>query len=172
MTSRSPDKSRPGDDPGNSTLSKSELKRQATHLQDLGRRLAALNSRILAEIDLPPGVRDAVTDYQRFSSHGARRRQLQFIGKLMRDVDVEPINATLDRLDGTSAAARYEFHQLEVWRKRLLEDTQALTDYLAEHPTTDRQRLRQHIRNVHKAKDETAKKTASRALFRLLRESG
>ena len=53
------------------------------------------------------------------SAHEARRRQLQFLGKLMRRVDIAPIEAALDRIDGTSASARYQFHQLEIWRERL-----------------------------------------------------
>ncbi|MCZ6458134.1 MAG: DUF615 domain-containing protein, partial [Gammaproteobacteria bacterium] len=102
-------------------VSKSERKRQANELQKLGLRLAGLNSRQLAEVDLPDTVRQAVADYQRFASREAKRRQLQFIGKLMRRIDSEPISALLDEFDGTSAAAQYQFNQLERWRDRLID---------------------------------------------------
>ncbi len=156
---------------GNATeLSKSERKRQAHVLQNLGKRLTELNADDLDSLPLPLELKDAIADYRRFGSFEAKRRQLQFIGKLMRDIEVEPIQNLLDRLDGTSAAARYELHELERWRERLLADPKALTDYLKAYPHADRQRLRQHLKRARQAGDERAAKTASRALFRLLRE--
>jgi ribosome-associated protein len=152
-------------------VSKSERKRQAHRLQALGRRLTELTPAQLAELVLPDTLRTAVTDYQRFPSHGARRRQLQFIGRLMRDLDVAPIQQALDDLQGQSARARYEFHQLERWRERLLAEPEALTEFLDQHPETDAQQLRHRIDQVHKAKTEDQEKTAFRALFRFLRDT-
>jgi ribosome-associated protein len=151
-------------------ISKSERKRLATRLQKMGRALAELRPDRLAEISLPEDLERAIADYRRFPSREAKRRQLQLIGKLMREIDTAPIEAALERLDGRSATARYEQHQLERWRERLVEDPAALTDYLAEHPHSDRQALRHLIERARTARDEQQQKIASRALFRFLRE--
>lgn len=153
-------------------VSKSERKRQATHLQKLGQRLAELKPDEVTELQLPARLTDALADFRRFGSFEARRRQLQFIGKLMRDVDIEPIQALLERHDGQSAAARHDFHQLERWRDRLISDPDALTEYLHEHRDADRQKLRHQLRKVSQARDDAQRKNASRELFRLLREFG
>jgi ribosome-associated protein len=164
-------------DAADGAVSKSARKREAEQLQALGRALTELKA---ADLDalaeqhpraLPEKLRQAIADYQRFPSHGARRRQLQFIGRLMRDIDPEPLQAALDTLHGQSAQARYEFHQLEHWRERLLAEPEALTDYLNEHPGVDAQQLRQRIADVHKAGSEEGQRRAARALFRFLREA-
>ncbi len=152
-------------------ISKSERKRVATRLQDIGRALAELRPARLAEIPLPENLERAIADYRRFSSREAKRRQLQLIGKLMRDVDTAPIEEALERIDGRSGGARYEQHQLERWRERLIGDPAALTDYFAEHPHSDRQALRHLIERARTASDEQQQKIASRALFRFLREA-
>lgn len=151
-------------------VSKSERKRAATRLQELGRALAELRPGRLTEIPLPENLERAIADYRRFPSREAKRRQLQLIGKLMREIDTTPIEAALERLDGRSASARYEQHQLERWRDRLIEDPDALTAYLSEHPHSDRQTLRRLIERTRTARNEQQQKMASRALFRFLRE--
>lgn len=152
-------------------VSKSERKRQAHRLQALGRQLTELKPADLEALDLPDRLVNAITDYQRFPSHEAKRRQLQFIGRVMRDVDVEPIAHALDTLHGQSAEAQYEFHQIERWRERLLEQGDALTEFLSEHPGTDAQQLRHHIHQVHKARSDEKRRSAYRALFRFLRDA-
>jgi len=151
-------------------ISKSERKRQASRLQSLGARLTELSTDELDGLELPQRLLEAIIDYRRFPTFEARRRQLQFIGKLMRTADVGAIEEALAAVDGSSAAARYEFHQLERWRDRLLADSEALTEYFNEHPAADRQRLRRQLERVRAARDERAHKTETRALFRLLRE--
>jgi ribosome-associated protein len=152
-------------------ISKSERKRRAHRLQALGRQLAGLKPEELAELPLPDALVAAVGDYQRFPSHEARRRQLQFIGRLMRDLDPEPLQTALDGLQGKSAQARYEFHQLERWRERLLAEADALTAFIEAHPDVDVQQLRQRIQQVHKAATEDQQRSAYRALFRFLRDN-
>lgn len=151
-------------------VSKTARKREAHGLQALGRQLTELKPAQLAELDLPDKLLSAILDYKRFPSHEARRRQLQFIGRLMRAFDVAPVQEALDTLQGQSAQAQYQFHQLEVWRERLLTEADALTAFLSEHPEVDAQQLRHRIAQVRRAKDETQQRTASRALFRFLRD--
>lgn len=163
-----------GDDPRQSAdapVSKSELKRRAQRLQQLGRRLTELAPERLAEMPLSDDLQRAILEYQRFGSHGARRRQLQFIGRLMRDVDPAPLLAALETLEGNSAAARREFHEVEAWRAALLERADALTEFLDAYPETDAQQLRHHIQHVHRARTEEQQRSAARALFRFLREA-
>ena len=150
--------------------SKSELKRRAARAQALGRELTELKPAQLDELPLPEKLAAAIADYQRFPSREARRRQLQYVGRLMRDLDTEPIEHALESLRGQSAEAQYEFHLVERWRDRLLESPEALTEFLDEHPATDRQALRHQLQRVQKAKTEAQQRTASRALFRLIRE--
>ncbi len=154
-------------------ISKSERKRRAHRLQALGRRLAELRREELTELGLPQPLVAAIADYQRFPSHEAKRRQLQYIGRLMRDVDTEPLQTALDSLQGESAQARYEFHQLERWRERLLDeaDTGALTAFVEAHPGVDVQQLRHHIQHTLDAPSEDRQRTAARALFRFLRDN-
>jgi len=163
---------RPAIDPvdGDEPISKSERKRRAHRLQALGRRLTELTAHQLDALELPEALRTAINDHQRFPSHEAKRRQLQFIGRVMRDMDPEPLQEAMDALDGESAQARYEFHQLERWRDRLIEEPEALTEFMAEYPQANTQQLRHHISQVRKAASEDAQRTAYRALFRFLRE--
>lgn len=153
------------------SVSKSERKRRAERLQQLGGRLASLAPERLADLPIPDDVRSAVLEYQRFGSHGARRRQLQFIGRLMRTVDPAPLLAALDTLEGHSVEARREFQEVERWRAALLESPDGLTGFLDAYPATDGQQLRHHIQQVRKARDEQQQRTAARALFRFLRDA-
>lgn len=149
-------------------LSRSARKREAERLQTLGTRLAELSEDQRASIPLSPDLASAVADYRRFPSHGARRRQAQFIGRLMRGEDVEAINEALERIDGESARARFEHHQSERWRDRLLAEDEALTEFLNIYPHADRQALRALIRSARKHEGD---RTHARALFRFLREA-
>jgi len=150
--------------------SKSRRKRDSAALQDLGAALVKLPGARLRKLDLPEALLGAVLEAQRITSHGAIRRQMQYIGKLMRDVDAAPIAAQLAAIHGESASAKAAFHVLEQWRERLLAEDQALTDWLARHPASDAQHLRQLIRNARKEAAEQKPPRASRTLFRLLRE--
>lgn len=150
-------------------LSKSEQKRRALRLQALGRELTELKPAQLSELTLPDQLASAIADYQRFPSREARRRQLQFIGRLMRGLNPEPIESALESIRGQSAEARYEHHQIERWRERLLEAPEALTEFLTEFPDADRQGLRHQLQIVHRAKNEPQRRAASRTLFRFLK---
>jgi ribosome-associated protein len=150
--------------------SKTRRKKDMLHLQDMGVELAGLSREQLKKMDLPEALLTAVLDWQRFSKHGARRRQMQYIGKLMRDVDPEPIAEQLAALRGESDTAKAEFHALERWRERLLASDEAVTQWLLDYPDSDAQHLRQLIRNARKEAELGKPPKSSRELFRLLRE--
>lgn len=151
-------------------VSKSQRKREMQELQALGNALTALAPGQLDALALPEPLAGAVREAQRISSHEAKRRQLQYIGKLMRQVDPEPIRAALAAIEGQSAAARARHQRLERWRERLLADDSALTEFAREHGRADLQALRAAIRNARNEITGGRPPRAQRELFRLLRE--
>jgi len=152
-------------------VSKTQQKRAMHELQALGVALVELPTAQLAGLALPDALAAAVAEARRMTQHGARRRQLQYIGKLMRDVDPEPIRAQLAALRGQSAQAAAQHRRLEDWRARLLEDDAALTAFAEAFPAADLQALRTAIRNARKEQAEAKPPRAFREIFRLLREA-
>jgi len=154
---------------GGERPSKSARKREAQTLQELGARLAALSDAQREQLDLSESLAKALADYRAVGSHGAKRRQLQFIGRVMRDEDVAILEEALAGLEQRSAATRFRHHELERWRARLIESDAALTEYVSERPTTDLPRLRILIRAARGRPEIDATVTAHRELFRYLR---
>ena len=153
-----------------SPVSKTQRKRDMLALQDLGEELTRLSAEQLAELALPERLLDAVLAARSISKFGALRRQLQYIGRLMRDVDSEAIAARLAAWQGVSQAATAHLHVLERWRARLLADETALAELAAVYPGCDTQRLRQLVRNAHKEAQEQRPPRSARALFQALRK--
>lgn len=151
--------------------SKTKVKQQMHDLQGIGAELVALSKDQLAQLDLPETLRDAINEMHRISKFGARSRQMQYIGKLMRGVeDTAPIVAKLNAWKGFSKQHTAHLHQLERWRDRLLESDGALTELLAAYPQTDVQRLRALIRNAQKERDALKPPKNYREIFQVLRE--
>ena len=151
--------------------SKTKIKKQMHELRDLGEELTELSRDQLAKLDIPDSLRDAVREMSRMKSFGAKRRQLQYIGKLMRDVDPAPIIAKLDTWKGVSQQHIGYMHQIERWRERLMEGDKALTELLAAYPDTDVQRLRTLIRNAIKERDTGKPAKNYKEIFQVLRET-
>ncbi len=150
--------------------SKTQRKRQMHELQALGERLVALNGEQLGAIGLPEDLRAAVAEASGITRHEARRRHMQYIGRLMRGVDPEPIREKLAAWDGVSREHSAKLHLAERWRERLLEDEAALAEFLREHPGADSQRLRSLVRAAVAERDAARAPRNYRELFRLLRE--
>jgi ribosome-associated protein len=150
--------------------SKSARKRDAHALQDIGTALVALSRERLGRIPMPDKLRQAVLEAQRITKHEARRRQMQYIGKLMRDADRAPIQEALDVINGVSAAAVARQHRLERLRTRLMEDEAVLGEVVAAHPGADLQQLRQLRRNALREQEQGKPPRAFRELFRVLRD--
>jgi ribosome-associated protein len=151
--------------------SKTQLKKQMHDLQALGAELVDLNEQQLQSIELPERLLDAVRDARRMTKFEARRRQLQYIGKLMRDIDPEPIRSRLDAWKSVSRAHTARLHLLERWRTRLLEEPDALTELMREYPHADTARLRLLVRNTHRERESGQPPKSYRALFHLLSET-
>ncbi|MDP2760396.1 MAG: ribosome biogenesis factor YjgA [Sideroxyarcus sp.] len=150
--------------------SKTKVKKQMHDLRDLGIQLTELPKDKWRALNLPENLLEALADYKRISKFGAQKRQMQYIGKLMREVEIEPILAKLDAWNGTSREHTAWLHQVEQWRDRLLENGDALTELLANYPQADGQRLRALIRNALKEKELEKPPKSYREIFQLLRE--
>ena len=155
--------------------SKTQRKAEARALRDLGQALAGLPARDRATLDLPETLTDAIERYNATRSHGAKKRELQYLGKQMRRVDPAPIRALVEARAAGRQADAARLHRLERWRDRLIEDDGAVTEWIDEHPGCDVQQLRSLVRAARKeggvGDPEHRHGKGYRALFRFLRES-
>ena len=126
--------------------SKTQLKQQSHALQTLGEQVAALSEDRLASLDLSDTLRDALREYRRTRSHEGRRRQMQYIGKLMRSADEAALREAVAAATLGSATETLRLHETEQWRDRLIADDTALQEWLDRHPDTDAQHLRSLVR--------------------------
>lgn len=155
--------------------SKTARKKQAHALQDLGLALSQLPADQRRALEIPEDLREAIEDYLTTRSREGRRRQLQFVGKLLRKVDPEPLQAAVERFQSGRTADAERLHTIERWRDALIADDEALTRWIAAHPETDVQQLRSLIRSARStvtAEDAGQRQPKShRQLFRWLRRS-
>jgi len=151
-------------------VSKTRKKREMHELQALGVALVELPETQLKTMALADDLLQAVLEAKRIKSHEAKRRQMQYIGRLMREVDAAPLRERLEAIAGYSAQAAAQHRRLEAWRERLLADDGALTDFAAEFPAADLQAVRTLIRNARKEQKEAKPPRAYRELFRLIKE--
>lgn len=162
-------------DADDDTPSKTALKAQSHALQVLGRELSELPADRLAALDMPEPLREAIQTYQRTRSHEGRRRQLQYVGKLMRTADEAPLREAAAAAALGSAKETLLLHEAERWREALIDDDAALTRWVAEHPDTDAQHLRSLVRaarrdRAQQASDQRQPKSF-RELFQFIRPS-
>jgi len=157
---------------GEETLSKSEIKRRMIALQELGETLTRLSDKQLAMIPLDdPRLVDAIVETRNIQSNSARRRHMQYIGKLMRDIDPAPIESALDTLYSEQRASADRFHLLEELRDDVLsQGLKGIEQVVTRWPTADRQHLRQLVLQHQREMASDKSPAASRKLFRYLRE--
>lgn len=150
--------------------SKSERKRVAHAAQDLGETLIGLRDSELVALDLPERLVDAIREARRIPSRGGGARQRQYIGKLMRDIDPEPIRAALSAHSAQSALEAERFKRLESWRERLLtEGAPALDELERWRPGLERAEWMRRISAAQAERERGSTGTAGRELFRALR---
>ena len=170
---------------GTYDASRTELKRESDELQELGKELLDLRADLLLRIGLPDKLVEALAEARRISNFEGKRRQMQFVGKLMRKLDEETVvaaRAALDEQRNGSAADKLLLHQAEHWRDVLMAQDAAQADWMAQYPSTDIQQLRALIRqarkdapspheaNLAESQGQAPRKTrAYRELFALLR---
>ena len=152
-------------------ISKTQKKREAEALQELGEKLVKLPNEQLEGIDMPEELSSAVKQAKAIKSHGALKRQMQFIGTLMRKIDSEPVQEAIDGIEQGNYKKAQEFKETERWRDELIAGNKELMDeILVKHPSTDRQQLSQLVRNALKEKKNNKPPKAFRVLFRYLKE--
>ncbi|BBG30875.1 ribosome biogenesis factor YjgA [Zymobacter palmae] len=151
--------------------SKSELKRQMEHLQKLGRQIIELSPEIRARLPLSDDMLAAVEEMGRIRANEARRRHMQYVGRVMRSEDIAGIEAAFLAMEQEEDLRNREFHLLEQTRDRLIaEGDDFAGEIMAQYPDIDRQLLRQLIRNARRERDAGKPPASARKLFRLLRD--
>ena len=164
---------------GTDEATRTDLKRASTEVQKLGEDLLTLRTDLMARLALPEKLVDAVADAKRITNFEGKRRQMQYIGKLMRGLDDEQlaaVRAALDEQQNGSAQDNLLLHQAESWRERMVADDEAVGEWIAQFPGTDIQQLRSLVRQARK--DAVPEKPgealrhgkAYREIFQLLRE--
>ena len=152
--------------------SKTQRKQAAHELTELGRQLSQLKAQQRQSLDLPDDVASALEDACQMRSHGARKRQLQFLGKMLRRHDVAPIRAQLEQMQAPGRHQAALNHQAEQWREQILEQGEtAIEQFVTAHPNAERQQLRQTLRQWRNLPVEHERRgTLQRTLYRLLHQ--
>lgn len=151
-------------------ISKTQLKAEADAQQALGVRLSELSKDKLAKLNLPEELVRAIQETKKITANGAIRRHRQYLGRLMREIDPAPIIEQFARWDGKHTAENAYFHGLERLRERLINDPNAVSEFIAQYPQTDSQQLRTLIRNAQKEQQTNKPPKSSREIFKLLRD--
>jgi ribosome-associated protein len=150
--------------------SKSQLKRDSHALQEMGKQLVEMPEGKLQKFDLPENLKDAVYEARRLKSREAKRRHLQYIGKLMRISNTDVIQETLDMMDHQSQTYRQHFKQLEDWRDRIIQEGNGgIEAFIDAYPEGDRQQLRNLQRQANREVELKKAPTASRKIFSYIR---
>ena len=151
-------------------VSKTQIKNEMSDRQALGMQLTKLAPDTLKKIGLSEELLEAVLFYKKITANGALKRQAQFIGRLMRDTDPEPIQAYLNKLKGDNAEHNAAMQRLELLRERLVESDDALTELISNKPELPISELRTLIRNARREKEQNKAPKAFRELFQLLKQ--
>ncbi|HQT27534.1 MAG TPA: ribosome biogenesis factor YjgA, partial [Burkholderiales bacterium] len=150
--------------------SKTSRKKEMLALQEVGERLVTLSTQRLSELELPENLSDAIREAKRLTQFGAIRRQMQYIGKLMREVDAVEISERLSLWDAQSKENASELHLVERWRTRLLEEEEAFDEFARAYPNADITHLRSLVRSINRDRLANKPPKQFRAFFRELRD--
>lgn len=153
-------------------VSKSEMKREAQRMHDLGRKLSELNPKRWPELPISETLHNALKENVRLTSMEAKRRHLNFIAKIIWNENLDALHAALDLIDPSTEAYGRIQKQLEQWRERLLQEPQALNQFIEAYPEVDRQQLRNLLRNAIKELQQAPDKPSpsSKKLFQFLKQ--
>ncbi|WP_280546655.1 MULTISPECIES: ribosome biogenesis factor YjgA [unclassified Halomonas] len=158
--------------PADERPSKSQIKREMQALQQLGEQIIAMSDAQRARFPLSDDLLHAIEETARIKAREARRRHMQYVGKLMRGEDLDGIQAVFDAIENETLRRDHAFHRLEKWRDRLIDEgDDAVETFVDEFPEVDRQALRQLIRNARREREQDKPPTNARRLFRLIRDT-
>lgn len=150
-------------------ISKTKRKQQMHELQDIGEELVELSKEALSKIPMSEDLLDAIKEYKRLNAHEARRRQMQFIGKIMRKEDTAPIREKLEQIRGSSTAATALLHRIERYRSAMIDKDEAITQFLSDFPHASVQELRTLVRNTRKEAEQAKPPKSFRELFQFIK---
>ena len=150
-------------------ISKTKRKQQMHELQDIGEELVELSKEALSKIPMSEDLLDAIKEYKRLNAHEARRRQMQFIGKIMRKEDTGPIREKLEQIRGSSTAATALLHRIERYRSAMIDKDEAITQFLSDFPHASVQELRTLVRNTRKEAEQAKPPKSFRELFQFIK---
>ena len=151
--------------------SKSQLKRESLHLIDVGEEILKLKLEDIQSLDLPAELEEAITTARKIKSRSGLKRQRQYIGKLLRSIDSEPIETKLKRIQHRHDTNTAQFKRLEKWRDNLIDNNkETLNEIIARFPEIDRQHINQLIRTAQQEQQRNKPPAAARKLFKYLRE--
>ena len=151
-------------------ISKTRRKRESTELQNIGKELVGLPAEQLARMRLPEDLLEAVMACKPITNHEGRRRQMQYIGKIMRNVDPAPIIEELERLKAPSKRQTALFHVAEKWRDALLAEPEAADRFIAEFREADAARLRGLVADAHAERNAGRAPKHARELFHFVND--
>ncbi|MBM3202073.1 MAG: DUF615 domain-containing protein [Chlamydiae bacterium] len=152
------------------TVSRTQLKLEAEKLQSLGLKLCDLSISKLKALDLPPNLFEAILAMQKISSNGAKKRQSQYIGKLMRNFDTTELNTFMTFWDQQELKEKQDFHNIELWRKKLVEEPESVDDFLTKFPTEEKLILLNTIKGAVEEKIKDKPPKYNRELFKLIKK--
>ena len=151
--------------------SKSQLKRDSHHFVEIGDDILKLSAEDIQSLDLPADLEEAIKTALKIKSRSGLKRQRLYIGKLLRNIDDESIEAQVRKIQHRHDTNTAHFKRLEKWRDKLIDnDRQALNEVIERYPDIDRQHINQLIRAAHQEKQREKPPAASRKLFKYLRE--
>jgi len=149
-------------------ISKTQLKKQSKDITSFGQAITLLNQNQLEQLNLPSDINSAIEDYKKIKSLSAKKRQLLFIGRLLRSTDLHEAFIQYEAIKNHSQLANQQFHLVEQWRDKLIQSPDAITEFINQFPKTDVQQLRSLIKNSINEIEKNKPLKSSRSLFKII----
>ena len=151
-------------------VSKTELKKDSKKIQAFGKKISELSSEEISSFKFPDTILKAIKDCKSIKSNVAKKRQAQYLGKLLREIDLSEAYLRMDQINSNSQLEVRNNHKAEIWRESLIQDKNALTELIKLYPDVDRQKIRQLIQNTLKETKASNPPKYYRHLFKYIKE--
>ena len=151
-------------------VSKTELKKDSKKIQAFGKKISELSSEEISSFNFPDTILKAIKDCKSIKSNVAKKRQVQYLGKLLREIDLSKVYLKMDQINSNSQLEVRNNHKAEIWRERLIQDKDAVTELIRLCPDVERQKIRQLIQNTLKETKASNPPKYYRQLFKYIKE--
>ncbi len=158
------------DDENKEFVSKTELKKESKEIQAFGKKISALSLEEISTFNFPDNISSAIKDCKSIKSNAAKKRQVQYLGKLLREIDLSEAYLRINQINSNSQLEVQKNHKAEIWRDRLIQNKNALTEFIGLFPNIDRQKIRQLIQNTLKEIKSSNPPKYYRQLFKYIKE--